>query len=204
MKSHKKEHYDYLYKSNAFPLPLQVILVGDPSVGKTSYLLRLTKNIISKTPQPTIGIEYATQSMLLKNGEGIVKAQIWDTAGAEKYKAITTAHYRKSVGALLFYDLTERQSYDNILVWLEDKAMFFNFIKQIENNTDEDTVIMVIGNKSDLLEEVPRCVEEEEVRNLCSQRKILYNETSAKNGLNVKTSFEELIESIFPGLQPLE
>jgi GTPase SAR1 family protein len=75
MKTSKKEHYDYLYKSIYLNLDiLLVILVGDPSVGKTSFLIRLTKNVISKPPQPTVGIEYATQSILLQNGEGIVKA----------------------------------------------------------------------------------------------------------------------------------
>lgn len=56
-----------------------VILVGDSRVGKTSYLIRLTKNVISKNPPPTIGIEYVTKCYFLKDGGGVVKVQIWDT-----------------------------------------------------------------------------------------------------------------------------
>lgn len=67
-----------------------------------------------------MGVEYASLSMLLSSGEGIVKAQIWDTAGEEKYKSITTAHYRKSVGALVFYDLTDIASFKHTSEWLKD------------------------------------------------------------------------------------
>lgn len=82
--------------------------------------MRLTKNVIRKQTEPTIGVEYASQSLLLEDFDKVIKAVIWDTAGAEKYKAITTAHYRNSEGALLFYDLTDRQSFENVLSWRQE------------------------------------------------------------------------------------
>ena len=82
-------------------------MVGNKKVGKTSFVIRYTKNILPKEIPPTICIEYATKQILLDNGRGIVKAQIWDTSGSEKYTSITTAHYRNAKGALLFYDLTD-------------------------------------------------------------------------------------------------
>ena len=74
-------------------------MCGDPCVGKTSFLSRYTRNVITEHLNPTIGVEYSTKCILLKNGEGIDKAQIWDTgilfilAGSERYLSITTAYY---------------------------------------------------------------------------------------------------------------
>jgi small GTP-binding protein len=97
-----------------------VVLVGDPSVGKTCFMVRYTKNLIPRTTDPTIGVEYATKNMLLKN-EHMVKLQLWDTAGSERYRSITTIHYRNAHGAILFFDLTCPQSFNNLEIWLKDK-----------------------------------------------------------------------------------
>jgi small GTP-binding protein len=77
------EYYDLLYK---------IVLVGDSGVGKTCILSRYTKNSVSMTSVPTIGVEFATKIVTLPSGTTI-KAQIWDTAGQERYLAITRAHY---------------------------------------------------------------------------------------------------------------
>ncbi|CAD8092201.1 unnamed protein product [Paramecium primaurelia] len=166
-----------------------VILVGDSSVGKTSYLIRLTKNVIKKQSQPTIGVEYAAQSILLPEEGKIVKSVIWDTAGAEKYKAITTAHYRKSEGALLFYDLSDKNSFDNVLNWRQEIIQY----------TEDSIVIMLVGNKLDLIQEnfSNRCVAVNEVKQICQKYNMIYYETSAKEGTNVKESFEQLIRSYY-------
>ena len=79
--------YDHIYKSNIYIK--QVILVGDMGVGKTSLLSKYVKGIFPTSPLPTIAIEFATKIIQLKEG-GYVKAQIWDTAGQEKYKSITS------------------------------------------------------------------------------------------------------------------
>ena len=66
------------------------------------------------SPLPTIAIEFATKIIQIKEG-GYIKAQIWDTAGQDKYRAITKHHYRRAVGALIVYDVTKRSSFDNVL-----------------------------------------------------------------------------------------
>jgi small GTP-binding protein len=98
-------------------LPL-VILIGDCDVGKTSLLSRYLRNLLPKTAGPTIGVEFATKNATMKDG-ATVKAQLWDTAGTEKYRAITVAHYRKALGALVVYDITKRQSFEHVQFWLE-------------------------------------------------------------------------------------
>ena len=63
-------------------------------------------------------MEFATKNVIMKDG-ATVKAQIWDTAGQEKYRAITVAHYRKALGALIVYDITRRSTFENVKFWLD-------------------------------------------------------------------------------------
>jgi len=165
-----------------------VLLIGDVRVGKTSFLTRYIKNVMNKNQAPTLGVEYQTKCIILKNGT-VVKAQIWDTSGSEKYKSITTAHYRKSVGALLFYDITDRSTFENTYNWLQE----------IHDHTEEGIVIMLIGNKSDLAEEDPvnRQVSIEESTEFAKKYNLLFMETSAKTGHNVKEAFESLVETVY-------
>ena len=94
-----------------------VILIGDVSVGKTCLLSRYLKNQLPKTVGPTIGVEFATKNVSMKDG-ATVKAQLWDTAGQEKYRAITVAHYRKALGCLIVFDVTNRKTFNNVKYWL--------------------------------------------------------------------------------------
>ena len=109
--------YDYLFK---------IVLVGDSGVGKSNLFLRYTKQEFNMNSKSTIGVEFATKSIPIPANaannptQKIVKAQIWDTAGQEKYKAVTKAYYRGAVGALLVYDITCRKSFFNISNWLKE------------------------------------------------------------------------------------
>ena len=127
----KDEDYDFLYK---------IVIIGEAGVGKTHLLSKYIKGTLPKNPTSTIGVEFATRTVPLPSG-GTVKAQIWDTAGQERYRAITCAHYRRSIGALLVYDITNRMSFDSI----EDK-----WRKELLENGDENIVLLLVGNKSDL------------------------------------------------------
>lgn len=98
--------------------PCLVILIGDVDVGKTCLLSRFLKNSLPKSTSPTIGVEFATKNVVMKDGV-LVKAQLWDTAGTEKYRAITVAHYRKALGCLIVYDITNYQSFKNVRFWLD-------------------------------------------------------------------------------------
>ena len=117
------------------------MIIGDTSVGKTHLLHRFVKGQLPKSAVPTIGVEFATKTVTLKDG-GKVKAQIWDTAGQERYRSITSANYRKAVGALLVYDITKEKTYDNVNKWLEDLKLM----------AEPDIVIILVGNKLDLVE----------------------------------------------------
>jgi len=101
--------YDYLFK---------VVLIGDSGVGKSNLLSRFTRNEFSLDSKSTIGVEFATKSIVAEGKT--IKAQIWDTAGQERYRAITSAYYRGAVGALLVYDISKHATFENVERWLKE------------------------------------------------------------------------------------
>ena len=117
---------------------LTVVLIGDSGVGKSNLLSRFTRNEFNLDSKSTIGVEFATRSIQVDSKT--IKAQIWDTAGQERYRAITSAYYRGAVGALLVYDISKHQTYENVTRWL----------KELRDHADTNIVIMLVGNKSDL------------------------------------------------------
>lgn len=126
----QEDEYDYLFKT---------VLIGDSGVGKSNLLMRFTRNEFNIESKSTIGVEFATRNIVLDNKK--IKAQIWDTAGQERYRAITSAYYRGAVGALIVYDITKQSSFDNVGRWL----------KELREHADSNIVIMLVGNKTDLL-----------------------------------------------------
>lgn len=114
-----------------------------------------------------------------------VKAQIWDTAGQERYRAITSAYYRGAVGALLVYDITKRQTFDNIERWL----------RELRDHADSNIVIMLAGNKSDLKH--LRAVQEEDAKVLAEKEGLSFLETSALEALNVEKAFQTVLTQIY-------
>lgn len=173
------EEYDHLYK---------IILVGDATVGKTHLLSRYIRGSLPSVAKATIGVEFATRTIPLAIG-GTVKAQIWDTAGQERYRSITSAHYRRSAGAILVYDVTKKKTFLNVSKWLEE----------IRQNADNDIVIMLVGNKVDLVEEneSKRKVTYEQGANFAKENNLFFAEASAVSKLNVKHIFENLLQEIY-------
>jgi len=125
----------------------------------------------------------------MKDG-ATVKAQLWDTAGQEKYRAITVAHYRKALGCLIVFDITRRQTFENVKFWLD------SLLAQAE----QSICILLVGNKLDLVDEDPRRrqVDTEEALGLCQQhRNMKFIETSTVHRTNVTEAFELLLHEIY-------
>ncbi|GAA0155701.1 small GTPase [Lithospermum erythrorhizon] len=168
------EDYDYLFK---------VVLIGDSGVGKSNLLSRFTKNEFSNESKSTIGVEFATRTISVD--DKYVKAQIWDTAGQERYRAITSAYYRGAVGALLVYDVTRHITFENVARWL----------KELKDHTDQNIVIMLVGNKADLRH--LRAVPVEESSSFAEREGTFFIETSALESLNVEHAFTEVLTQIY-------
>ncbi|RWV87326.1 hypothetical protein GW17_00050692, partial [Ensete ventricosum] len=124
--------------------------------------------------------------ILVKQIEGkTIKAQIWDTAGQERYRAITSAYYRGAVGALLVYDITKKQTFDNVRRWL----------RELRDHADSNIVIMMVGNKSDLHH--LRAVSEDDGQVLAEKEGLSFLETSALESLNVDKAFHSVLTEIY-------
>ncbi len=165
-----------------------VVLVGDAGVGKTHIISRYIKGTLPKVHYPTIGVEFATRNVPLKSG-GIVKAQIWDTAGQERYQAITAAHYKRARGAIIVYDITKLSTFSNVKKWID----------ALKANADSDIVLMLVGNKLDLVSGNPkeRKVPREVAEKFATEHNMLFDEASAVSNVKVKESFEILMEAIY-------
>lgn len=114
-----------------------------------------------------------------------VKAQIWDTAGQERYRAITSAYYRGAVGALLVYDITKRQTFDNVQRWL----------RELRDHADSNIVIMMAGNKSDLNH--LRAVSDQDGQALAEREGLSFLETSALEATNIEKAFQTVLTEIY-------
>ena len=165
-----------------------VILVGDMGVGKSSLISQYIKKEFPESPLPTIAIEFTTKILRMKNGDKI-KMQIWDTAGQEKYKSITSHHYKKAVGALLVYDVTRRITFDDCIKWYTE----------LKNYTDKECIICIVGNKIDIVQKNQnlREVSREEGENFSKKNNSLFYEMSAKKYDEINRCFEDLIRKIY-------
>lgn len=156
----------------------KVVVVGASGVGKTAIVYQLLNNDFTEEAQPTIGVEFKTYT-LQADGED-VKLQIWDTAGQERFRSVSKAYFRNALGAILVFDITNRQSFDDLNMWLND----------LNTLCHPNASIILIGNKADLEED--RQIVESEASAYAQRYNMQYLETSAKNGSNVAEAFVRL------------
>ena len=170
----KSFNEDYLFK---------IIILGDCAVGKSNILSKYSKNMFNKSSKSTIGVELITKFYKYENKT--IKVNIWDTAGQERFTSMITTYYKGAKGALLVYDITRRNTFNNIDTWL----------KELVSINSERMSIMLIGNKSDL--SLLRKVSKNEAQLKANKYGIKFYETSALDSSNIKHAFEELIKDIY-------
>ena len=171
-----------LRTSEAYEYLIKILIIGDSSVGKTNILSRFNNNTFNIESKPTIGVEFANKSLQIKDKK--VKAQIWDTAGQERYRAITGSYYKGAAGAMIVYDVTKRNTFENVEKWL----------KEIQNNSEEKLFILIVGNKADLKH--LRTIKLEEGAALAQKLQSGFIETSALEGNNIDQAFEIVLTNI--------
>ena len=161
----------------------KVLLLGDSTVGKTCILMRYKDKLFQPIHSPTLGLDYGLVEMKLKNGKNI-KLQIWDTAGQDRFKAITKNYYKGANGVILIYDITSIQTYENIKNW----------VSQVREEASDNIVVYIVANKIDMEEE--RKVPTEDGQKLADSLGYPFLEVSAKSGENVSKIFENIVEDI--------
>lgn len=161
----------------------KVLLLGAPTVGKTSIFYRYVKNKFSQDYITTMGINFLTKEITLE-AKKKVKLVILDIAGQEKFKFLRKEFYEGANGALAIFDLTQLKTYEAIEGWLSE---MFEIL-------EEDIPFIITGNKVDLIEEVNRSIDRDTVKEYAENKNSIYIETSAKSGENVEEAFKELTQ----------
>ena len=163
---------------------IQIIIVGESGVGKTSLIRRYTNNIFNTNHLETIGIEFFNKEERIN--DQIIQIKLWDTAGQEIFHSLTKNFYRKADGIIIVYDITNKESFDRIQDW----------VKSVYDNTDtyKEIQMIIVGNKIDLEEN--REVSKEEGMKIGKYFEIDFFEASAKNAEGVRNFMIKIIEDI--------
>jgi len=164
----------------------KLVFLGDQSVGKTSIITRFMYDTFDSTYQATIGIDFLSKTMYLE--DRTVRLQLWDTAGQERFRSLIPSYIRDSSVAIVVYDITNRNSFLNTAKWIDD----------VRTERGSDVVMMLVGNKTDLADKRQVSVEEGETR--AKESDVMFIETSAKAGFNIKALFRK-VASALPGME---
>jgi len=165
---------------NKKPIPCKVILVGESGVGKTSIISRYIKDLYNDSQPPTLS-PLSLKKNIIIDGYNI-DLEIWDTAGQEQYRSIASLFYKDALICILVYDITKRQSFENI-------QSYWHF--SVTENGLKGLIIGVAGNKIDLYEKEE--VSEQEAKEYSNYINASFKLVSAKNNASINELFNELV-----------
>ncbi|KAL7321569.1 GTPase Ryh1 [Mucor circinelloides] len=175
--------------NNDFGNPLKkfkLVFLGEQSVGKTSLITRFMYDTFDNTYQATIGIDFLSKTMYLD--DRTIRLQLWDTAGQERFRSLIPSYIRDSSVCVVVYDITNRNSFLNTSKWIDD----------VRAERGTDVIIVLVGNKTDLNDKRQVTVDEGEKK--AKEYNIMFIETSAKAGYNVKALFRKIGHAL-PGME---
>jgi len=167
------EPYDLMFK---------ITIIGNSGVGKSSILLRFTDDDFEEGQPCTIGVDFKTKN--IKLDERVISLSIWDTAGQEKFRSLTSSYYRGTHGIILVYDVTKRSTFTDIKHWLDEVDNYA---------TNPEVIKLLIANKIDMPD---REVSKDDGLKFAKKMSMLYIECSAKTKVGIQQAFEELVQKI--------
>uniref|UniRef100_A0A0X3P069 Ras-related protein Rab-6A n=1 Tax=Schistocephalus solidus TaxID=70667 RepID=A0A0X3P069_SCHSO len=156
----------------------KLVFLGEQSVGKTSLITRFMYETFDSVYQATIGIDFLSKTMYLE--DRTIRLQLWDTAGQERFRSLIPSYIRDSSVAVVVYDICVKESFSQTTKWIDD----------VRNERGSDVIIMLVGNKTDLADK--RKVSTEEGEKMAKELNVMFIETSAKAGYNVKNLFRRI------------
>jgi small GTP-binding protein len=163
--------YDFMFK---------LLIVGESGVGKTCMLLRFADNLFEEDFLSTIGVDFKVKEIVVN--EKRVKLQIWDSAGQERFRNITSSYYRNCSGIIIVYDVTRRDSFEKVTDWIAEVRRFVPSVP-----------LIVVGNKCDRED---RQVPTEDGQELAAKQGLIFLETSAKANTNIEAAFQEMAKKL--------
>ncbi|KAG0725155.1 Ras-related protein Rab-18 [Chionoecetes opilio] len=171
---------------------LKILIIGESGVGKSSLLLRFTDDTFDIEQSATIGVDFKVKTVTVDGNT--VKLAIWDTAGQERFRTLTPSYYRGAQGVILVYDVTKRNTFAKLNMWLDELETY---------STRTDVIKMLVGNKIDK-EKIE--VSREDGLKFARRHAMLFIEASAKTRDGVQCAFEELVQKIVqtPGLWEMD
>ncbi|KAJ5080554.1 ras-related protein rab-5c [Anaeramoeba ignava] len=162
----------------------KVVFLGDTTVGKSSICLAIFSNVISLDTQSTIGASFLTKTYEIDQIQ--VKLELWDTAGVERYRVLAPMYYRGSKAIVLVYDITKKQTFENLRKWITELKSTFS--------EDFSPEFLLIGNKLDFEEN--REVTKKEGFAFAKEYSMMFEETSIKEMDNLKTMMQNFARKL--------
>lgn len=147
-------------------------------------LIRFIDDSFDEGIQSTIGVDFKAKLMDVMDKR--VKMTVWDTAGQERFRTVTSSYYRGAQGVILVYDVTSRDTFENLDQWLKEVNLYTP-----ENG--EGIAKLLVGNKIDLED---RAVTREEAEDWARSQGMLFLEASAKTKIGIQQCFLELVQKI--------
>eukprot|EP00826_Nyctotherus_ovalis_P045805 TRINITY_DN5101_c0_g3_i4.p1 TRINITY_DN5101_c0_g3~~TRINITY_DN5101_c0_g3_i4.p1 ORF type:complete len:205 (-),score=62.64 TRINITY_DN5101_c0_g3_i4:158-772(-) len=161
---------------------LKIKMLGDSGVGKTSIINRYTEGTFTENTQATIGVDYKHANVKVRDKQ--VKLVIWDTAGQDKYRTLTSSYYKGAHAMCLVFSVSDRESFENLDKWRNE----YN-----ENAGESDSLLVLIANKIDLED---RVVAKEESVQYAKKNAMIYTEVSAKTAKGINDLFIEVANKV--------
>ena len=162
---------------------IKIIVVGDSGVGKTNLINRFASDKFDTNSKATIGVEFVYKT--LKINKEVIKVEVWDTAGQERYRAITSSYYKGAKGAIIVYDITNEDSFNNVDSWMNE----------VTKKGKTDMQFLLVGNKKDLVND--RKVTEQKGIDKAKELNMNLFEASALEKTNVNEAFNYLMKEIY-------
>ena len=158
----------------------KIVLLGESGVGKTCIISQFVNQTFQEDVESSSSGTFSSKTLIYNNNQ-VLKLEIWDTAGQEKYRSIASMFYKEADVAILVYDITRKESFEQIKQY---------WLNQIKEYSPENIILALCGNKSDLINEEQ--VDEEEARNYAEEIDAIFYPTSAKNDCGITDLFLQI------------
>ena len=158
----------------------KIVLIGESGVGKTSIISQFVNQIFQEDVESSSSGTFNSKTLIYDNNK-VLKLEIWDTAGQEKYRSLASMFYKEASAAILVYDITRKESFEQIQNY---------WVGQIKENGPTNIILALCANKSDLIDEEK--VDEEQARNYAKEINAMFYPTSAKNDSGITDLFLQI------------